>query len=92
MIQEVCSWCSGPFTPRTTGGRPQRFCSERCRRASEKAMREWAQAELAAGRVTLAELPRRPILPAVAPAPAEALRPSAAIVCDARTTQSRQRR
>jgi hypothetical protein len=34
-------WCSGPFTPRATGGRPQRFHSERCRRASEKAMREW---------------------------------------------------
>jgi hypothetical protein len=39
-------------------GRPQRFCSERCRRTSEKAMREWAQGELAAGRVTIAEIKR----------------------------------
>jgi hypothetical protein len=54
----VCDWCSRPFTPRRTGGRPQRFCSERCRRASEKAMREWAQQELAAGRVTIAEIKR----------------------------------
>jgi len=32
-------------------------CSEHCRRASEKAMREWAQGELATGRVTIARQP-----------------------------------
>jgi len=56
--QTICAWCSRSFAPRRTGGRPQRFCSERCRRANEKAMREWAQGELAAGRVTIAEIKR----------------------------------
>ena len=32
--------------------------SERCRRASEKAMREWAQGELGAGREGIAEIKR----------------------------------
>src|SRR5215472_11362313 len=54
----TCAWCSGRFTPRRTGGRPQCFCSEPCRRASEKSMREWARGELAAGRVTIAEIKR----------------------------------
>jgi len=53
-----CAWCSGPFTPRTTGGRRQLFCTEACRRASEKGMRQWTKGELAAGRVTIAQLQR----------------------------------
>src|ERR1700690_2344280 len=29
----LCERCSNPFTPRRgTGGKPQRFCSEECRR------------------------------------------------------------
>jgi hypothetical protein len=72
-----CAWCSGPLTPRTTGGRPQRFCTQACRRASEKAMRQWAKGELAAGRVTIAQLQReRCSEPApTSPAPS-AIRPS----------------
>ena len=56
--QTICAWCLRRFAPRRTGGRPQRFCSERCRRGSEKAMREWAKGELAAGRATIAEIKR----------------------------------
>jgi hypothetical protein len=54
----TCAWCSSRFTPRQSGGRRQRFCSKSCRRASEKAIREWAQGALVAGRVTVAEIKR----------------------------------
>ena len=53
-----CAWCSGPFRPRTTGGRRQLFCTQACRRASETGMRQWTKGELAAGRVTIAQLQR----------------------------------
>jgi hypothetical protein len=56
MTHILCPWCSRTFTPRRTGGKPQRFCSPQCRRASERAGREWVRQELAAGRVTVAEL------------------------------------
>jgi len=75
--QTICAWCSRSFAPRRTGGRRQRFCSERCRRANEKAMREWAQGELAAGRVTIAEIKReRSSEPVVAISRPDAIRPS----------------
>jgi len=35
-----CFWCEAPFTPRASGGRPQRFCSAGCRRAYSAAV--WA--------------------------------------------------
>jgi len=51
----ACLWCGGPFQ-RHDGGKPQRFCSEACRIALHRAARQWALSELAAGRVTLAQL------------------------------------
>lgn len=51
-----CPWCGRDFSPRTTGGKPQRFCSPRCRRAMDAGLRAWATEELAAGRVTVAGL------------------------------------
>ena len=57
--------------------RPQRFCSERCRRAREKAMREWAKGDLAVGRVTIVEIKRwRLSESAAALPPPDAIRPS----------------
>jgi hypothetical protein len=44
------------FSPRRTGGRPQRFCSARCRRAYE--LRAWARDQITAGGVTPAQLQR----------------------------------
>lgn len=52
----ACLWCERPFTPRSTGGRAQRFCRPRCRRSFHAAARRWVLAELAAGRVTLAAI------------------------------------
>ncbi len=56
--QSKCRWCSEPFTPRSDGGKPKRFCSERCRRAKDAALRAWAQDQFAKGRVTIAALQR----------------------------------
>jgi hypothetical protein len=50
-----CDWCAGPVE---TGGRgsAKRFCSSACRAAFHRAARRWALGELAAGRVTVAQL------------------------------------
>lgn len=58
LLSAFCPWCERRFSLRRTGGKPQRFCSERCRRAEEWAVRGWAQHQLAAGRVTIAEIKR----------------------------------
>jgi hypothetical protein len=50
-----CLWCAHAFQPHD-GGKPQRFCSEACRIALHRAARQWALSELAAGRVTVAQL------------------------------------
>jgi endogenous inhibitor of DNA gyrase (YacG/DUF329 family) len=54
----TCHRCQRPFTPRSTGGKPQRFCSERCRRAFERELRAWARNQIAAGSVTPPQLQR----------------------------------
>jgi len=58
MTRPLCPWCERPFIPRSTGGRPQRFCCERCRRAYERELRAWARNQIAAGGVTSAQLQR----------------------------------
>lgn len=60
MSAPCCLWCSQPFRPRVTGGRPQKFCSPRCRVEFFDAARAWAVAEVEAGRLTAAELARGP--------------------------------
>src|SRR4051812_40197404 len=37
----VCLWCGRAFTPRTSGGSPQRFCSTGHRQAFWVAARRW---------------------------------------------------
>jgi len=54
----LCPWCERSFTPRGTGGRPQRFCCERCRRAYERELRAWARNQIAAAGVTPTQLQR----------------------------------
>ena len=54
----LCPWCQRPFTPRRTGGRPQRFCRDACRRAFERELRAWARDQITAGGVTPAQLQR----------------------------------
>jgi len=46
------------FTPRRTGGEPQRFCRDACRRAFERELRAWARDQITAGGVTPAQLQR----------------------------------
>ncbi len=58
MTHPLCPWCERPFTPRSTGGRPQRFCCEQCRRAYERELRAWARDQIAAGGLTPAQLQR----------------------------------
>ena len=36
-------WCTDPFTPRATGGKRQRFCSEPCRRDFDSGCRAWVK-------------------------------------------------
>jgi len=47
-----CLWCDASFVP---GGRgkPQRFCSARCRSAFFAAARSWAAMEALAGRLPI---------------------------------------
>ena len=58
MRQLTCPWCGSSFTPRMTGGKPQRFCSTHCRRSMDAGLRVWAQDQLDQGKVTVAELKR----------------------------------
>jgi hypothetical protein len=51
----ACDWCETPYRARHSG-REQRFCGERCRRAFHSAVRRWTLGELAAGRLTLANI------------------------------------
>jgi hypothetical protein len=67
-----CCWCNRPFRARRDGGRAQRFCRPSCRRAFHGAARAWALAELAAGRLTLADIKNgRPATRAFLPASEE---------------------
>ncbi len=51
-----CSWCESSFTPRTTGGRAQKFCSAKCREDFHAAGRTWVTAAVAEGHLSVAEL------------------------------------
>lgn len=53
---KLCTWCSKPVTPRLTGGKPQRFCTARCRTAFWTALRVWALHKFATGQVTVLDL------------------------------------
>ena len=56
MTAQPCTWCGVSFTPRTTGGKPQRFCSERCRRQFDSGCRAWAEQAVASGLLTVSAL------------------------------------
>lgn len=51
-----CPWCDDPFVPRGDGGKRQRFCTARCRKKFHSAARRWAENEIMAGRLTVADL------------------------------------
>ena len=60
MMQEFCLWCGRAFSPRLTGGSPQRFCAGRCRNEFHDAARRWAIVEVTAGRLSTTQLASAP--------------------------------
>ena len=56
MSRHACPWCGEPYTPRTTGGKRQKFCSKRCRRAFDSGCRAWAGEMVLRGRLPVSEL------------------------------------
>jgi hypothetical protein len=52
----VCLWCDHEFSPRKSGGSPQRFCCPEHRRAFHIAAHQFVLAEFSAGRLTVAEI------------------------------------
>ena len=58
MNTRTCPWCGEAFGRRSAGGKPQRFCSTRCRRAMDAGLRAWAQQQFAMGQVSITELQR----------------------------------
>jgi hypothetical protein len=53
-----CSWCGRQFSPRTSGGREQIYCTVTCRRAYDAAARTWVRLAIAEGYLTVADLKR----------------------------------
>ena len=56
MSGAACLWCAETFVPRSTGGKPQRFCSCTCRHAFHAACRIWAVRAFETGRLSGTEL------------------------------------
>src|ERR1700749_5027682 len=52
----ICLWCDHEFSPRKSGGSPQRFCCSEHRRAFHIAAHQFVLAEFSAGRLTVAEI------------------------------------
>ena len=52
----ACFWCHRAFSPRRTGGSPQRFCSPLHRRTFFAAARAWALLAVERGLVTVETL------------------------------------
>jgi hypothetical protein len=64
--EQRCDWCNKPFSPRQgTGGSPQRFCSNDCRKTSNREQQRLQRRGSYAG-------PSTP--PAISPTPNETLR------------------
>ena len=56
MKTRPCMWCGELFTSRKTGGKPQRFCSERCRKEFHHACRVWAEQLVRGGELPVSAL------------------------------------
>src|SRR5690242_1451820 len=51
-----CLWCQRAFTPRSTGGSPQRFCSTGHRQAFWVAARRWIMKAVRVGLISVENL------------------------------------
>jgi len=55
-MTKQCEWCQRDYTPRSSGGSPQKFCSKKCKHLFEKSIRRWAYIQHAQGKLNLSEL------------------------------------
>ena len=55
-MNNQCQWCHKVFSPRNSGGTPQKFCSKECKRSFEKSIREWSYKQYEEGKLNLSEL------------------------------------
>src|SRR5262249_29384117 len=55
-LPQNCLWCGHQFTPRCSGGKPQRYCLPACRRAFETAARVYVGRLITAGQLSLGAL------------------------------------
>jgi hypothetical protein len=55
-MNNQCEWCNKQFSPRNSGGTPQKFCSKGCKRSFEKNIREWSYKQYQEGKLNLSEL------------------------------------
>jgi hypothetical protein len=53
---EYCLWCGAPFSAKTVGANPKKFCSALCKNEFHTATRLWAERALADGRLSLKDL------------------------------------
>ena len=51
-----CHWCNDPFSPRKSGGDPQKFCLASCRHAYGTAARRWVRNAILDGRLRIGDL------------------------------------
>lgn len=58
MPDPLCEFCSKPFTPRSSGGQPQRFCSPKCLRAGQQ--RRYRARAKERGVLSVARVSRKP--------------------------------
>ena len=56
MTRLICPWCGALFTPRMTGGKPQRFCSVQCRKHYHAACRVWGEDQVERGFLPISAL------------------------------------
>ena len=55
-----CFWCNDPYTPRSTGGTAQRFCSSDCRAEFHNSVRQWAIEAIERGELTVDQIRNGP--------------------------------
>jgi hypothetical protein len=56
VLLQRCFWCGAPFSAKTVGANPKKFCSALCKNEFHTATRLWAERALADGRLSLNEL------------------------------------
>lgn len=56
--QRRCEWCRCPIVVRKTGGRAQRFCSQKCCRQYWQRLSTWTDEQVRQGNISIDDLKR----------------------------------